>query len=227
MKIHSPLHERVRILMHLNGSYTRVSLLRTEGLGAGGITWDIRTDAIPLHLRAIGTHFLVLMPSFTPDAQDSPDDIRRVIDQVEIQELPEYDSGKEDRTPNARHSEGPAMQVLQFRKDNGFALGLVLSVESVRDFLANMREVKAAILDWHTQHQNQCVFVMLTITVMDGQYDDVASELDRVYREEADLSPLLQGLQIEVALLSRGARAVKQYRLGQPVPGNRPWWKFW
>ena len=75
--------------MHLNGGYTRVSVIRTEGLGMadGGITWDIPTEAIPSRLRAIGARFLAVVPRFTPEDHDSPDDIRRMIEQVEVHEL--------------------------------------------------------------------------------------------------------------------------------------------
>jgi hypothetical protein len=89
MRVRSPLREPVRVLMHLNGGYTRVSVVRTEGLGMadGGILWDIPTEAIPAHLRAVGAQFLAVVPRFTPEDQDSPDDIRRMLAQVAIQEL--------------------------------------------------------------------------------------------------------------------------------------------
>jgi hypothetical protein len=80
--------------MHLNGGYTRVSVVRSEGAGMadGGITWDIPTEAIPPHLRAIGSMSLAVVPSFTPEDHDSGDDIRRMIEQIEIRELTGNDS---------------------------------------------------------------------------------------------------------------------------------------
>jgi hypothetical protein len=94
MRIRSPFREPVRVLMHLNGGYTRVSLIRTEGLGMadGGITWDIPTEAIPPHLRRLGSQLLAIVPRFTPEDHDLPDDIRRMVKQVEIQELSGADS---------------------------------------------------------------------------------------------------------------------------------------
>jgi len=53
----------------------------------GGATWDIPTEAIPSHLRAIGSMSLAVVPCFTPEDHDSPDDIRRMIKQLEIREL--------------------------------------------------------------------------------------------------------------------------------------------
>jgi hypothetical protein len=84
--------------MHLNGGYTRVSVVRTQGLGIadGGAIWDIQTELIPPHLRAIGAQFLAVVPRFTPEDHDSPDDIRRMIQQVEIRELTGHDTFTEN-----------------------------------------------------------------------------------------------------------------------------------
>jgi hypothetical protein len=85
--------------MHLDGGYTRVSVVRTEGLGLanGGAEWDIPTQSIPLHLRGIGSQFLAVTPRFTPEAHDSADDIRRIRDQIEIHELTGDESLSEDQ----------------------------------------------------------------------------------------------------------------------------------
>ena len=98
MRVRSPFREPVRVLMHLNGGYTRVSVVRTEGLGMadGGVTWDIPTGAIPPHLRAIGAQFLASMPRFMPEDHDSPDDIRRMIRRLEIHELTGHDRFTEE-----------------------------------------------------------------------------------------------------------------------------------
>ena len=73
MKAGPQLRERVRVLMHLNGRVTKVSLERTEGSGMadGGITWDIPTDDIPVHLRAIGSRFVVVTTMLRPEAGDT------------------------------------------------------------------------------------------------------------------------------------------------------------
>jgi hypothetical protein len=80
--------------MHLNSGITKVSFLRTEGKGLadGGITWDIPTVAIPIHLRSIGSRFMVIAPSFTPDASDSAESIREMCQQIQIEEI--LDDGK-------------------------------------------------------------------------------------------------------------------------------------
>jgi hypothetical protein len=45
--------EPARVVMHLNGGFTKVALERTLGSGMadGGVYWDIPTGRIPLHLR--------------------------------------------------------------------------------------------------------------------------------------------------------------------------------
>lgn len=54
------IEEPVRVLFHLNG-YTKIFLERTENVGMadGGISWDIWTYKIPLHLRKIGSRFIL------------------------------------------------------------------------------------------------------------------------------------------------------------------------
>jgi hypothetical protein len=89
MKKRSPVREPARVLMHLNGGYTCISLIRTEGVGManGGATWDIPTEAIPPQLRSIGSQFLIVVPRFAIEDHDSPDDIRRMTAEIEIHEL--------------------------------------------------------------------------------------------------------------------------------------------
>lgn len=100
MKTSSPFREPVRVLMHLNGGYTRVSVVRSEGQGLanGAGVWDIPTAAIPSHLRPIGSQFLAVVQRFAPEDHDSPEDIRRMIEQLEIHELTEHDRITEDQT---------------------------------------------------------------------------------------------------------------------------------
>lgn len=97
MKTRPPFREPVRVMMHFNG-YTRVSVIRTEGLGLanGGAEWDIPTQCIPHHLRSIGSRFLIVTPRFTPEEHDSAEDIRRIRDQIEIYELTGHDRFTDD-----------------------------------------------------------------------------------------------------------------------------------
>ena len=55
------LREKVRVIMHVPESYTKVLVERTLGVGLadGGIYWDIPTKVIPPHLRQMGSRFIV------------------------------------------------------------------------------------------------------------------------------------------------------------------------
>lgn len=85
------LQEPVKLLMHLNGGYSKVVLERTVGLGIadGGIEWDIPTELIPPQLRAIGSRFIVICESISPDEQDEIEDIRRAASRITVKELEE------------------------------------------------------------------------------------------------------------------------------------------
>lgn len=80
--------EPVRVLMHLNGGYTKVMLERVEGKGLadGGVDWDIPTQKIPLHLRKIGSRFLVIQKSVCV-VEYTIDKIREMPFQIEIEEI--------------------------------------------------------------------------------------------------------------------------------------------
>jgi hypothetical protein len=55
------LREVVKVTMHVNGGFTRVSVesMEGEGLADGRVEWEIPTHLIPPHLRNIGCRFIV------------------------------------------------------------------------------------------------------------------------------------------------------------------------
>lgn len=81
--------EPVRVLMHLNGGYTKVLLERIEGQGLvdGGIEWEIPTHKIPFHLRKIGSRFLLIhRASFS--TEDDVENLReKGLTEIDIQEI--------------------------------------------------------------------------------------------------------------------------------------------
>jgi hypothetical protein len=71
--------------MHLPGDFTRIFLFK---LAHGEHRLDIPTIKIPLQLRGIGSEFLVVMPRFTPEASDTPEAVREMCAQVQVEQLP-------------------------------------------------------------------------------------------------------------------------------------------
>ena len=82
MIVRPPLRQVARVDMHLPGGFTRVILFNL-----GGHWWDIPTDKIPPRLRGIGSEFVVIMPGFAPEEADTPEAIRKMCEQVTIEEL--------------------------------------------------------------------------------------------------------------------------------------------
>ena len=122
------------------------------------------------------------------------------------------------------------MHVMEFSKGNSAALALNLATDSVEAFSQELRQVKAAILDWKRKHRDRCAMVMLTVVTATANHDGVQRLLDQVYREEAELAPLLHTLELKVALLNERGKPVKEYSLTQPAIAqtrSKPWWKFW
>jgi hypothetical protein len=82
--------------MHLPGGFTRVAL---GGLAHGTHWIDLPTENIPLHLRKIGSKFLVTMPQFSVQISDTPEAIRDICRQVTIQGMDAADSWPDTELP--------------------------------------------------------------------------------------------------------------------------------
>jgi hypothetical protein len=54
------------------------------------------------------------------------------------------------------------MQVMEFSKGSGSAVALSLAPDSADAFTQELRQVKAALLDWRAKHSRRCEMVMLT-----------------------------------------------------------------
>jgi hypothetical protein len=83
--------EKVKLIMHLPGGYSRVLLESTVGVGlaGGGVHWDIPTEAIPPQLRGLGSRFLVHATSVAGKHEAdkmTPDQIR-AANKVSVHEI--------------------------------------------------------------------------------------------------------------------------------------------
>jgi hypothetical protein len=76
-----PFRESVRIEFHHSEGLTRVVYDRIPFSGV-----DIPTDIIPVHLRRIGSRFVIVGNSITTEEADGIDEIRAAIS-VRIEEL--------------------------------------------------------------------------------------------------------------------------------------------
>jgi cytochrome oxidase assembly protein ShyY1 len=84
VKSYPPIRAHVKVDMHLDGGYTRVILFQ---VGDGGTGWDIPTAQIPVHLRRIGSEFILILRGFIPEATDSLDTLREMCRSVQIEEI--------------------------------------------------------------------------------------------------------------------------------------------
>jgi hypothetical protein len=89
MKIGNKFREPVRVVMHLNSGLTKVAVERavSSGMAKSEIYWDIPTDLIPLHLRAVGKRFVVVTSSGLPEPGDPADALRAAMQHITIEEI--------------------------------------------------------------------------------------------------------------------------------------------
>jgi hypothetical protein len=102
------------------------------------------------------------------------------------------------------------MQVMEFLKGRNAALGITVAPESVDAFMAEFRNVKAALLDWKAKHQDRCERVMFTVVSAPDNHEVIESVLKQVYEDEHELSPLLKSVNVDVALLNARGKPVKE-----------------
>ena len=79
------LIEKVRVIMHLPEGYTKVKLERFPN-----IDWDIPTNEIPLHLRGMGSRFILQTTGLSgalEAANMNPEEIRNIIRRYSVREI--------------------------------------------------------------------------------------------------------------------------------------------
>lgn len=121
------------------------------------------------------------------------------------------------------------MQIVELSKRSGFALALILTPANADAFADEMRVAKQALLDWKTNRGTRCDRVMLTVVCELEHQPAIEEAIGHIYHNEEQLAPLLQSVDVDVALLKpRGrSKAEKEYTLKRAAGHRKPWWRFW
>jgi hypothetical protein len=127
-----------------------------------------------------------------------------------------------------RYTLGETMQVMDFSRGQNAAIGITITPKSLDAFMAEFRNVKAALLDWKAKHKDRCERVMFTVVSAPQDHEVIESVLRQVYEDEKDLSPMLRSVNVDVALLDSHGDPVKEYSLGTAQQAiapaqNKPW----
>ena len=99
-------------------------------------------------------------------------------------------------------------------------------------FTRELPKVKQALIDWKAKHGSRCEMVMFTVVSAPEHHTAIESVIQQVCRDEAELAPLLDSLEVRVALfINLGGESVKEYALAEAAPAKaakaKPWWRFW
>lgn len=126
----------------------------------------------------------------------------------------------------------PPMLVMEFSKGSSQALALEFYPENVDAFTQQLPNAKAALLHWKAKHGGRCEKVLFTVVSVAEQHIGIESVIQQVCCDEAKLAPLLQSLDVRVALfINPEGEPVKEYALAGAVPARpakaKPWWRFW
>jgi hypothetical protein len=124
------------------------------------------------------------------------------------------------------------MRVMEFSKGPARAVALEFYPESVGAFAQELPKVKAALVDWKAKHGGRCEMVLFTVVSVPEHHAAIEALIQQVCHDEAELSPLLQALDVRVALyIDPDGEAVKEYALAEAAPTTaaetKPWWRLW
>jgi hypothetical protein len=111
------------------------------------------------------------------------------------------------------------MQIQEMAKKRRFfgkSYALVVSVapKSDADFLEQWRHIGAALVQWKEYRKKDAETVMLTVVSDPKLHAGFKGIIQKIYTEEAALSPLLKSLNVMVALLNQGGQPQEEYQLG-------------
>jgi len=110
------------------------------------------------------------------------------------------------------------VQFMEFSKQgpNGptFAAGITSAPKSEAEFVEEWRHIGAALLQWTDHRGSSAKTVLLTVVSDPALHQTVKALIQRIYTEEANLSPLLKSLDVTVALLNTRGQPLEEYRLG-------------
>jgi len=104
--------------------------------------------------------------------------------------------------------------------------------ENADAFAQELPNVKATLRDWKAKHGGRCEMVLFTVVSAPEHHTAIESMIQQVCHDEAELAPLLQSLEVRVALyINSEGEAVKEYVLAEAAPPKtakvKPWWRFW
>ncbi len=83
-----------------------------------------------------------------------------------------------------------------------YGLTVTLTVAAMSELGRELRQAKEALLQWAAERGGSARMVMFTIIAPESLHHDCEDVLNRVYREEADLAPLLQAMGVKANLLN-------------------------
>ncbi|HEX5446981.1 MAG TPA: hypothetical protein VFW87_24410 [Pirellulales bacterium] len=122
-----------------------------------------------------------------------------------------------------------AVQIMELSKGSGFALALITTPATGDAFADEMRVAKQALLDWKAKRGSRCNRVMFTVVCESDHHAAIEEAIGRLYHSEIELAPLLQSVDVDIALLKPGGsrKAEKEYTFKRASSNRKSWWRFW
>lgn len=104
------------------------------------------------------------------------------------------------------------------REESGLLVVFGLESESLLE--SEFTQAKAGLLDWRQRRGPACGLVYFVFSGQPALHAFAEALFRDVYESETELAPLLQSVEVQVALLGEDGQPVKQFVL--PPGGQRP-----
>jgi hypothetical protein len=165
------------------------------------------------------------LTEFSASRQETP---HRPMIRITVARFPPMPSADKGGWMRTSRQESPApdqstLLVMEFAKGSAQALALEFYPEDADAFAEEMPKAKAALRKWRAKHGGQCEMVLFTVVSKPEFHSAIESVIQRVCHDETELSPLLQSLEVRVALHNLKEVIIKEYVLAKA----KPWWRFW
>ena len=86
--------------------------------------------------------------------------------------------------------------------------------KSPEEFMQEWRQIGSALVQWKERRKKDAESVLLTVVSDPAHHAAFAAIIQKIYSEEATLSPLLKSMKVAVALLNQKGQPQREYQLG-------------
>lgn len=120
-----------------------------------------------------------------------------------------------------------SVQVREYEKkiglfSRGYGCDLQISAVDPDDFSVRLREARGALMAWRDARGELCNALELSVAADPGMQLEADALLQKLYHEDAEISPFLKRLDAAVTLCDRNGKEIMKYDWSGEAPPKPP-----